>query len=141
MTHPVIAAYDISSHMAGAPAFQILVFYDNASETASGWGRITQAINPPLDINVRLSGNFIFTLEDGAADQYFVFLKGVPLLKWPKDAGIGPVLPTLVDLVMTLNAGRTEGTANYAYKGDHGQWIEVNGVPVKATQVAPHALM
>lgn len=140
MTNPLIAAYEISTGLAGAPALQIHVIYDIASATVTGSGHLTQAINPPLDLKVRLNGSFISPLVQGAPSQFLVFLQGVPLVKWPKYGGIGPELPIVLDVTLTLNADRTEGTAHYAYLDANGKWQELNGVPVKAIPVAPCAL-
>lgn len=140
MTNPLIATYDISTGLAGAPTLQIHLLFDDITETVLGWGRLTQAVNPPLEIKAWLTGGFLYPLVNGAADQCIVFLKGVPLVKWPKYGGIGPELPTVIDVTLNLNANRTEGTANYAYLGEDGKWHEQNGVPVKATPVAPYLL-
>lgn len=141
MSNPNFCAYEISTGLMGAPALQVFVIYDNINSAVIGLGDLTQPINPPLNQRLMLQGSFFYTLLQGAPDLCIVGLKGVPLVKWPKLAGIGPALPTVLDLNMNLNNARTAGTANFAYQNPQGEWVEVTNATVKSISLAPFALV
>lgn len=141
MSNPNFCAYEISTGLVDAVTLKVFVIYDNLNDAAIGLGNLTQTLNPFLNQQLMLQGSFFYPLLQGAPDQCIVGLKGVPLVKWPKLGGIGPALPTALDLNMNLNNARTAGSANFAYLDLQGHWVEVKNATVKSISLAPFALV
>jgi hypothetical protein len=126
-----IVTYNIGTGLEGALNFHLGLAINTVDKAVNGAGRITQAVNPPLDVRTHLRGTFTYMTVMPKQTHILVVATGTPAIDWPPSAGIGPVLPTNVELRMVLNADWKSGTAYYRYQGSDGVWHEVSDVPVK----------
>lgn len=98
-----------------------------ANNTVTGDGRLTQAINPPLDIQNIFSGK-VYALGFGTAHQIFG-LRGQP----PHPLAGAPTIP---ELMINLNGiWGNKGVASYTYCIG-SQFHEVKDVPVTVEWLA-----
>lgn len=113
----------IGANMPGAPSFRMhLLLNENL---ATGVGRITQATNPPLNINTQLAGRTSIIVFGGNATQT-IQLTGHELLMPISPA---PINVRNCDIALQGIEGK-HGTASYEYL-NNGQWHKVEG-PVTA---------
>ncbi len=124
--------YEIGKEMPGAPLFKLSLLVYTPGEKVNGFGEITQAINPPLDVKTKLEGSFTYMTVMPRNVHILIVLTGYPIIHWPSHAGIGPVIPPNVDLRMVLEENWQSGTANYKYMDAQGNWKELKNAPVKA---------
>jgi len=113
--------FDIGTHAPGAPTLQAVLSTPANSSTVSGHGTLTQATNPPLNINNAFHG-VVHALGLGPAVQIYA-LQG---------AAIPPLLgaPHVTNLVITLQGvWGDKGTATYTYVTG-AVFHEVRDVPV-----------
>lgn len=126
-----IATYNIGTGLDGAPNFHLGLAVNTVDKTVSGSGRITQAVNPPLDVRSNLNGTFTYMTVMPKQTHILVVATGTPAIQWPPGGGIGPVLLPNVHLRMVLDSEWKSGTAYYKYQDEDGEWHELNDVPVK----------
>lgn len=122
--------YNIGGQMSGAPLFKVSLLVYAPDKTVSGYGVITQAVNPPLRIKTKLSGDFTYMTVMPKNVHILVTATGHPSVHWPSHAGIGPVILPNVELRMVLTEDWKSGTANYKYVDKKGNWHEINDAPV-----------
>ncbi|HEX2572596.1 MAG TPA: DUF1842 domain-containing protein [Polyangia bacterium] len=126
-----LAKYNIGTGMMGAPDFQVVLTVNTVDKEVNGMGRITQAVNPPVDVRTRIDGRYFEPIQVRDVPMIQVSLTGYPVLHAPSVGRIGIVLLPNVYLSMMLSADWKSGTASYRYHGADEQWHEVSGVPVK----------
>lgn len=126
-----IVTYDIGTGQAGALNCHLGLAVNTVDKTVNGAGRITQAVNPPLDVRTNLQGSFTYMTVMPKQTHILVVATGTPAIHWNPSAGTGPALPTNFELRMVLDADWKSGTAYYKYLGTDGAWHEVSDVPVK----------
>ena len=107
----------------GAPSFRMPLLTNG--NVATGIGRITQATNPPLDINTQLAGRTSLIVF-GADVTRSIQLTGRELPVLLPD----PINVRNCDIVLQGAEG-THGSASYEYL-QNGQWRKVEG-PATAT--------
>jgi hypothetical protein len=125
-----LVRYHVGTGMPGAPMLALGLTVNVVDRTINGAGRLTQAISPPLDLRMNVHGTYV-QLPLPPHPGIAAHLTGYPALHWPHHGGIGPVLPPDLDLHMYLDSDFQGGTASYRYRAPNGEWIEVNGVPVR----------
>jgi len=125
------ACYNIGGQMPGAPLFHTSLAVNTPTESLSGMGRITQAVNPPLDIHTRLRGDFTYMTVMPKNTHILIVATGYPMVHWPSHSGVGPVLPPNVHLRMVLSENWKSGTANYSYQNPAGKWTNIRNAPVQ----------
>ncbi len=112
----------------GAPVLNLQLLVDTQSKHVNGFGRITQAVNPPLEFTTQLSGVFR-ELSVQNFHLTIVTASGHPLV--PSPVGI---IPPNFQLLMALSDDWKSGTAEYEYKinpeDPHGHWQIVRDVEV-----------
>lgn len=126
-----VASYVIGTQQPGAPRFTVHLLVNAPTETVTGQGEITQAVNPPLNLQTRLQGSYTYMTVMPSNTHILVTATGYPIIDWPEHGGIGPVIPPNVDLRMVLTDDWRTGTANYRYMDAQGNWNSVNNVPVQ----------
>lgn len=129
-----IVSYAIGGEMPGAPLFTVNLSVYTPGETISGIGHITQAVNPPLDIATNINGQYTYMCVMPKNCHILVTATGTPIVKWPQGGGVGPVIPTNMELRMVLTEDWKSGTANYKYQDASGNWNEITNAPVKMIQ-------
>ena len=122
--------YKIGGQMPGAPLFKVSLLVYTPGKTVSGYGVITQAVNPPLRIVTKLHGDFTYMTVMPRNVHILVTATGYPDVRWPIHGGVGPVILPNVDLRMVLTEDWKSGTANYKYVDADGVWHEINDAPV-----------
>jgi hypothetical protein len=130
----------IGSGKPGAVLFTLDLLVDPVHEQVNGFGHMTQAINPPLDIPTRVEGNFTYMTVMPNNGHLLVTATGYPPVSWPVGGGVGPVLLPNVQLWMIMSPDWTSGTANYKYRIDETTWKSITDVPVKGSHEAAPAM-
>lgn len=125
-------AYKIGGNMPGAPTFITHLVVYTPGRRVSGFGTITQAVNPPLNVETKLEGSFTYMTVMPKQTSILVTATGYPAISWPVHVGVGPVLTGNVELRMVLSGDWKTGTANYSYLDAQGKWHEVTDAPVVA---------
>jgi hypothetical protein len=121
-----IVAYEIGTGLLGAPGLVVHLAVNTPAETIGGQARLTQAVNPPLNIDVQLSGDFTYMTVMPDNTHILVVLSSVT----PNLNGQG------LELRMVLT-NWTSGTANYKYSKElPGNWTSVTDVPVRLIEPA-----
>ncbi|NEO58388.1 MAG: DUF1842 domain-containing protein [Okeania sp. SIO3B5] len=118
------ACYSIGSNLLGAPHFDVQLLVDAAKGKVTGEGKIFQAVSPPLDIQTELLGAY----KSGKIANE-IKATGYPDIDWPPQAGIGPVIPSNVELRMLLSKDNRSGAAIYGYREGFGEFKFVGPVP------------
>ena len=126
-----LASLQIGGDKPGAPLFMVKFLVYTPGRTLSGIGDITQAVNPPVDVNTNLHGDYSYMCVMPKNCHLLVIATGYPIIKWPHHGGIGPVLQPNVHLRMVLTEDWKTGTATYQYVTPDGKWHEVENAPVK----------
>ncbi len=125
----------IGTEQPGAPLFTVKLTLDSSNNNGycivKGFGKITQAVYPPLDIKTNLEGVYTiapFIIHDIHPISFN--LTGFPSVQFPKHGGLGPVIPPNVKL--NINLSGYESKATYEYRTSPEQsWKTVKDVPVK----------
>lgn len=122
---------DIGNQMPGAPHARLTLGVYTPAETVSGLVLITQATNPPLEVASNVTGTYTYMTVMPNDTHILIVLTGYPVVKWPQQGGIGPVLQPNFEARIVLDKSWREGVANYKYQDNDGNWHEVQNVPVK----------
>lgn len=129
-----LASYNIGTGLLGAPNFRLSMTVFTPEETINGSGAITQAVNPPINVSTKFNGTYDYLTVVGS-ESILVKVTGYPVINWPHNAGIGPVILPNLELTMVLSSDWQSGTASYKYRtgvlDGIDDWIEVQDVPVK----------
>ncbi len=121
------ACYRISNHLQGGVELNINVLVDTVNKRVSGIARISQAINPPLNITSELQGdyNYMCTMEScrilvvaEGADPFQPLIHGVPQIH------------KNLTLRIVLDEDWQKGVANYNYC-INGAWHEISQARVE----------
>ncbi len=124
-----LARFEIGGEMPGAPLFTVSFAVYTPQQTLTGMGRLTQAVNPPLDLASKLDGDYTYMTVMPDLTHILVTAVGHPVLDAPVGTGV-PSVPPNVALRMVLDADWQRGTANYRYAVDGGE-REVTNAPVR----------
>jgi hypothetical protein len=117
--------FQIGGNKPGAVTFDVHFVVSTPTRALHGAGRLTQSINPPLDLPTILTGEYTFMTV--MPDQSKILVTAV---------GHGPLSPiqpleaTNVRLRMVLSKDWQSGVANYDYFSDD-KWNSVENAPVK----------
>lgn len=128
--------YQVGTGEPGAPMLHLSLAVNSAHRTLHGIGEITQAVNPPVDVDTRVDGTYLPILILDSPSLLVEATGMPPVVHWPDRRRQGPgtvILPNLF-LRMVLQ-GWESGTAYYRYQNAEGRWVEVNDVPVKKVDV------
>jgi hypothetical protein len=125
-----LARFEVGGELPGAPLLHLAFTVYTPGRTVTGLGRLTQAVNPPLDVASRLGGDYTYLTVMPNESTLLVTATGYPVVEAPADAGILPVLPPNLTLRMVLDKDWQSGVANYSYLSG-GAWHEVTDAPVK----------
>ena len=132
-----LANYKVGTGELGAPTLNLSLAVNTVHRTIHGPGKITQAVNPPVDVHTRVDGTYLPILIMGSP-SILVEASGMPPVHWPdrrRGQGHGPVVLPNFFLRMILLSWESGGTAFYRYQNAEGEWVEVNDVPVKKVDV------
>ena len=124
-----LVTYDIGTGMAGAPSFKVTMTVYTPEDTVSGGGNITQATNPPVNLNTRFNGQYTYMTVMPNQSNILVNATGYSVVHCPPT----PVIIPNLQLQMVLSEDWQSGIANYQYFNDaSGKWTEVKNAPVRA---------
>lgn len=117
-----IVGYEIGTDEPGAQRLVLHLAVNAGAGTVSGEGQLTQAVHPPLDLNLQVRGDFSYMTVMPDQSHILVVLSSVsPNLNAPD-----------IELRMVLTHDWSGGTANYKYTLQQpGGWHAVTGAPVK----------
>jgi len=126
-----VASYEIGGEMPGAPTLYLNLSVYTPEEKINGHAHIFQATHPPLNLNSKVDGEYTYMCVMPKNCHILVTAQGYPEIKWPKGAGLGPVILPNFELRMVLTENWKSGTANYKYQDNSGRWHEIKNAPVK----------
>ena len=127
-----LACYQVGGTMPGAPMVNLHLAVNTPAQAVNGSGQITQATNPPLNEASNVSGGYSVMTVMPSNTHIQVRLTGYPPVNWPPQAGIGPVIPANLDMIMVLSKDWKSGDAQYQYRtGLASDWIKIASAPVK----------
>jgi hypothetical protein len=121
-------AYEIGTEQPGAPRIVAQLAVNTPAETVSGEVTVTQAVNPPVNFNVQVTGDFTYMTVMPDTTHILVVLSEVPtpLLNAPA-----------IQLRLVLESDWQSGTANVKYTPDRpDQWTTLSDLPVKILETA-----
>jgi hypothetical protein len=127
-----LACYQIGGDKPGAPSFAVHLTVSTPGKTVSGFGHITQATNPPLDLATDLKGDFTSMTVMPDQSHILVVATGYPPVNWPPHGGLGPVILPNAYLRMVLTADWKGGMATYQHSDGDGTWHSIENVPVRS---------
>ncbi|RON47801.1 DUF1842 domain-containing protein [Pseudomonas frederiksbergensis] len=120
-------AYRIGTSAPGAQTLALNLLVFTPEETVSGTANITQAINPPLDLDSDVWGEYTYlTVMSPGVSKILITAQG--------NQG-GPGSNSIVNFKIQLVVGTDwkAGIANYQYF-DGQRWVEVNNVPAHLSE-------
>jgi len=136
-----LTCYEIGAvGVPGAPVLKTCLTVCTPQETISGAGSVTQAVNPPVDIQTIITGQYTYMTVMPNTSKILVIAEGYPPVKFPSGAGIGPVILPNVQLRMVLDECWEKGVAEFKFCDASGCWHEVKNVPVKSIPSSSFAL-
>ncbi len=121
------ASYRISNHLQGGVELNLNLTVNTVNKRVSGMARISQAINPPLNITSELQGDY----------SYMCTMESCSILLVAE--GINPFQPIIHDvpqisknlsLRIVLDENWQKGVANFKYCVN-GVWHEINHAQVE----------
>lgn len=110
--------YNIGGNMPGAPLFNAAFLVNTPAKTVVGSGVISQAVNPPLEVNTQLTGTYTYMTVMPKNTHILVVAEGVDKAKQPN-----------VELRMVLEEDWKSGVANYKFYNGTA-WVEIENAPV-----------
>ncbi len=115
------------------------LLFDAPRDAVSGYGRLSQAVNPPLEVNSRLEGEYTPLTVVPQSTHILITLTGYPVVTWPPHGGVGPVLEPNLHVRIALESDWKSGTATFSYRDSNGEWRQVKSVPVRELAVPVQA--
>ena len=124
-----VVSYEIGTELPGAPRLVVHLAVNAPRRSITGQGRLTQAVNPPLNLTMALAGDFTYlTVMPPEPTDILVVLSDVQ--------GTNPNAPG-IELRMLLIGGWAAGVASYRYTTARpGPWVGVDDVSVRQIQPA-----
>ena len=129
-----LVCYEIRWTYSWPPLFKANFCVNPYDKTLSGFGKITQAINPSPDLKTSLHGQYAYMCVIPHNCKILITVTGYQIIKFPLFGGIGPVIPTNVELKIVVNENWKSGIANYDYIDSAGKKHEITSAPVKSVQ-------
>jgi hypothetical protein len=124
-------ALQIGDAIPGALTFTMHLVVNTPQETVTGFGNISQSTNPPVNIETKLDGTYTYMTVMPKQTSVLIVATGYPIIVWPPNAGIGPVILPNVEVRIVLDSAWEKGTASYKYQDANGTWHNVSDAPVK----------
>jgi len=117
--------YTIATANIGEPVFFLSMTVNTVDKVINGAGRITQSINPPVDVRTSLHGSYTTMTVMPDKSHILVVASGQGPI-----GSITPLTGINVELRMIMSSDWKSGVANYRYLNAQGAWIEVSNMPV-----------
>jgi Domain of unknown function (DUF1842) len=116
----------------GGVTLTLTLTVSTPTDQVTGHASVTQAVNPPLDVQSHVSGTLIhqFVMPPGQSHQR-IDLTGYPIIHWPPGGGIGPVILPNFKAIIVLDASYSEGVANFQWRTFAGTWHSLTQDVVK----------
>ncbi len=118
-----LSEYRLGTGAPGAPAVDLNLAVDAPSKKESGLGKITQAVNPPLNMDEFVHGSY-----DQLQNQIVATLTGVPAPAAGAEVNFGASL--------VLPAWGKPGEASFWYRDGDGRIQQIGPVPARPIQPA-----
>lgn len=111
----------------------LMVYTPN--KTVTGFAKITQTTNPPLDEASKVSGEYTYMTVMPNTSHILVTASGYPNINWNPNWGVGPQLQPNFELRMVLESDWQSGRASFKFRDASGKWVEENNFYVEAIDV------
>lgn len=116
-------SYLIGNNQPGAPRLQLDLLVYTPDRSVNGHATITQATNPPLDLNLDVWGSYSYlTVQPPSEGKILLTVRG-------NHGGPHANSPEQFELRALLDQDWQKGEASYRYYNGQ-RWIEVDKVPV-----------
>jgi len=120
-------SYRIGTSAPGAQSLTLNLLVFTPEQTVSGTAFVTQATNPPLELQSDVWGEYTYmTVMSPAVSKILITAQG-------NHGGPGSNSPVNFKLQLVVGSDWKEGVANYQYL-DGQRWITVNNVPAHLEQ-------
>ncbi|RAJ74984.1 uncharacterized protein DUF1842 [Chitinophaga dinghuensis] len=126
-----VVQFQIGTGNPGGQELHLSLTVNTVTRQISGMGTIAQAINPPLDIQTYVKGNyFLLPILPPATYPINLNLTGVPFLVNPlSNVAVHPN----TEIYLNVSERWETGICTYKYE-INGHWQTVSNVPVKIVQ-------
>lgn len=115
-------AWESDESAVGAPHLRLDLMFNAPHHSVAGHGQVTQATNPPLDVESQLTGDYTYMTVMPQNTHVLVVVSG-----------------TDIEVRMVLDSNWESGTVTYRYRTQDGAWHTIESVPVKAVPLAARA--
>ncbi|QSX36526.1 DUF1842 domain-containing protein [Shewanella sedimentimangrovi] len=112
------------SGLMGAPILHLQLGIDAPHAKATGMAQVTQALANPVVCTSHVSGDVIYETVMGPGSKIRIDLCGYPIVNWPKEGGIGPVIPKNFSAIVLLDQNWEKGEVHYQYQSNTGGWVK-----------------
>lgn len=113
------------SGMPGAPVLHLNLGVDAPHDKVTGIAEVTQALANPVVCTSHVHGVVIYETVMGPGSKIRIDLSGYPNIDWPKDAGVGPVIPKNFTAMVLLDTDWRSGEVRYQYQSVNGGWVSM----------------
>ncbi|WP_340063174.1 DUF1842 domain-containing protein [Ascidiimonas aurantiaca] len=122
-TFPV--SYEVSTGALGAPNLKLDLIVTTPTKKVSGNASVTQAVNPPFEEHVPVTGNFTY-MTVMPKNTHILVNVASPILV--RDASV--FAATLV-----LEDNWSSGVCNFTFLGPQGKWVEIRDAKVRQVEL------
>lgn len=127
-----IGSWEAGFDMPGAPRLTLDLMFNAPRSRVSGYGHLSQPVNPPLEIDSALTGEYSFIVF-GAERRVLINMTGIPV-----DPHIPEHGPNMM-VHMILDEDWRSGTCTFKYRSLGGEWHEIESAPVKERRLPVQA--
>ena len=122
-TFPV--SYEVSTGASGAPNLRLDLIVTTPTKKVNGNATVTQAVSPPFEEHMPVSGNFTY-MTVMPRNTHILVNVASPILV--RDASI--FAATLV-----LEDDWSSGVCNFTFLGPQGKWVEIRDAKVRLAEL------
>jgi hypothetical protein len=123
----IVGHFNIGAHLAGAPTFKCILTLSGGR--AVGAGSLTQALSPPLDLDIALTGTVAEIVWGADVTQVIALTGGA----FPAGLPLPPYPQNFESTIQVDSAQPGKGKATVGYLGRDGEWYRLNDLPVQVT--------
>lgn len=127
MKKRIVGHFNIGTHLLGAATFKCTLTLSGGR--VIGAGSLTQALSPPLDLDIALTGT-VADIIWGADETQVIAVTGGA---FPAGLPLPPYPLNFESTIQVDSAQPGQGKATVGYVDNEGQWKRLNDLPVRVT--------
>jgi hypothetical protein len=129
------------SPLLGAPILHLQLGVDTINNTVSGIATVTQSLAKPIVCTSHVTGNLIYeTVMKPGKSMIRIDISGYPEIHWPKEGGVGPVIPKNFSAMILFDENWNNGTVQYQYLTSSGFVKEDQKIGLIKSSFSKHQL-